>query len=98
MSDDRCLRERGVRHGLAGPARFVLGGAVALLFVLALAAPATAVEQKLTASDGAESDQLGRSVAIDGDTLVLGTPSDDRDKGAVYVFRRSGDTGRRPPS
>jgi hypothetical protein len=92
MSNDRCLRERGVRNGLAGPARFVLGGAVALLFALALAAPATAVEQKLTASDGAESDQLGRSVAIDGDTLVLGAPSDDRDKGAVYVFRRSGDT------
>jgi FG-GAP repeat/Prealbumin-like fold domain len=37
---------------------------------------------KLTASDGAQGDWLGQSVAISGDTIVAGAPQ----KGAVYVF------------
>ena len=45
---------------------------------------------KLTASDGAVSDQLGSSVAISGSTIVAGTYSADvsghGDQGAVYVF------------
>ncbi|WP_428268252.1 cadherin-like beta sandwich domain-containing protein [Haliangium sp.] len=41
----------------------------------------------------AQGDQLGISVAIDGDTLVVGANSEDggaQDSGAVYVFRRVG--------
>ncbi|GIW41370.1 MAG: hypothetical protein KatS3mg076_1947 [Candidatus Binatia bacterium] len=37
---------------------------------------------KLTASDGAAGDEFGRSVAISGDTAVVGAPG----KGSAYVF------------
>ena len=44
---------------------------------------------KLTASDGADSDQFGRSVAVDGDTIVVGAHQNDddgEDSGSIYVF------------
>ena len=44
---------------------------------------------KLTASDGAAGDQFGWSVAIDGDTMVVGAYEKDSGKGAVYVFTRN---------
>jgi hypothetical protein len=74
--------------------------AVSLPAVALLALPGTAhaLEQKLVASDGAPGESFGRSVAIDGDTAVVGAPFDDG-RGAVYVFTRSGATaGRRAPS
>ena len=43
-------------------------------------------EQKLLASDGAAVDQLGRSVAVSGDTIVIGAWQADVG-GAAYVFR-----------
>lgn len=49
-------------------------------------------QQKLTASDAAADDQFGFSVAIDGDTAVVGALRDDdfgTDSGAAYVFVRS---------
>jgi hypothetical protein len=52
--------------------------------------------QKLVAEDGAVDDQLGWSVALDGDTVVLGAPGaadgGDFATGAAYVFARNGDT------
>ncbi len=46
--------------------------------------------QKLTASDGGLFDNFGASVALDGDTLVIGangaTVGDNAAQGAVYVF------------
>jgi hypothetical protein len=62
------------------------------VFALALASPAAAIEARLTAVDGAAGSTLGRSVAIDGDTLVLGAPGDDGGRGSIYVFRRLVDT------
>src|SRR5262245_51627210 len=51
-------------------------------------------QQKLIADDGAEGDQFGRSVAISGDTLVVGAPFGDIggnfSQGSAYVFTRSG--------
>lgn len=48
----------------------------------------------LTPSNGAAGDNFGRSVAIDGDTAVVGAYLDDvganTDQGSVYVFTRSG--------
>ena len=44
---------------------------------------------KLTASDGAHTDQFGRSVAVDGDTIVVGAHQNDddgSDSGSIYVF------------
>jgi hypothetical protein len=47
-------------------------------------------QAELTASDGSANDQLGYSVAIDGDTTVVGAPAHEvgsnRQQGAVYVF------------
>jgi len=45
---------------------------------------------KLTASDAVSGDRFGISVAIDGDTVVVGSPYDDdggSKSGSVYVFR-----------
>lgn len=42
--------------------------------------------KKLTASDGADGDEFGRSVAISGDTAIVGALGDDSGKGSAYVF------------
>lgn len=50
-------------------------------------------QPKLTASDGASSDQLGMSVAIYGQYAVVGAPYDDdmgSNSGSAYVFGRTG--------
>ena len=47
-------------------------------------------DAKLTASDGEKGDRFGTSVAVSGDTVVVGAPWDDNDNGrssgSVYVF------------
>ena len=43
-------------------------------------------QQKLVANDGAASDKFGRSVALDGDTALVGAWGDDYASGSVYVF------------
>ncbi|MCP5089855.1 MAG: hypothetical protein GY949_02925, partial [Gammaproteobacteria bacterium] len=51
---------------------------------------------KLLASDGAGGDQFGFSVALDGDTAVIGARLDDdngSNSGAAYVFIRDGADG-----
>ena len=59
---------------------------------------------KLTAADAAAGDWFGISVAIDGDTVVVGAYYDDDGgsySGSVYVFRTTdgGATyGQRPPT
>ena len=50
-------------------------------------------QAKLTAADGAAGDEFGYSVAILGDTAVIGAARDDdkgKDSGSAYVFTRSG--------
>ncbi|TLM72285.1 MAG: tandem-95 repeat protein, partial [Actinobacteria bacterium] len=49
-------------------------------------------QAKLTAPDGAASDWLGYTVALSGDTAVIGASADDSWAGAAYVFTRSGTT------
>jgi hypothetical protein len=55
---------------------------------------AWAEQSKLTASDGLAGDWFGWSVAVSGDTGVVGTPFDDitagSNAGSAYVFVRSG--------
>jgi hypothetical protein len=53
---------------------------------------ATWTQQKLTASDGAGFEYFGFSVAVAGDTLVIGTPRALGGLGAAYVFTRTGTT------
>jgi uncharacterized protein (DUF2345 family) len=43
-------------------------------------------DAKLTASDGAASDVFGSSVAVSGDTVVVGAPHKNSSQGAAYVF------------
>ena len=52
-------------------------------------------QAKLTASDGAAVDEFGVSVAIAGDTIVVGAWQDDdngANSGSAYVFTRTGTT------
>ena len=53
-------------------------------------------QARLFASDGAANDEFGWSVAIDGDTIVVGADADDvfanTDQGSAYVFTRAGTT------
>ena len=43
-------------------------------------------QSKLTADDGADDDGFGYSVAIDGNTAVVGAPGSNSNAGAAYVF------------
>lgn len=51
-------------------------------------------QQKLTAADGAADDEFGNAVAIDGNTIAVGSHSADQPSGghagAIYIFNRSG--------
>ena len=74
-------------------------GLLAPRLVPATAAPHTTLlstllwsqQAKLIPTDAAEDDNAGFSVALDGDTAVIGAPYHDK-RGAVYVFVRSGTT------
>ena len=46
--------------------------------------------QKLTATDGEEGDSFGTSVAVSGDTAVVGAPDNASSTGAAYVLKRNG--------
>jgi len=68
---------------------------VGLLFFDVLPAYALTGEQlaKLVAADGDRIDYFGRSVAVSGDTLIVGAPGDDDladGAGAAYVYVRNG--------
>ena len=47
-------------------------------------------EQKLVASDGVELDKLGYAIAIAGDRVLVGAYGASANRGAAYVFVRSG--------
>ena len=47
-------------------------------------------QAKLTASDRAQFDRFGGSVALSGDTAVIGAPGKASSRGAAYAFVRSG--------
>jgi len=45
---------------------------------------------ELTASDGALDTEIGSSVAVSGNTIVAGASGREEERGAVYVFEKSG--------
>jgi hypothetical protein len=62
-------------------------------YVFARSGTSWSQEAKLTAADGAAADQFGVSVAVSGDTALVGANLADArgpDSGAAYVFARSG--------
>ena len=81
-------RTRARRGRLVAALRPSGAAALALLLVLALASPASALEQQISVSGN---DSLGFSVAVQGDTLVLGTLQPN-DVGVVSVYQRAGDS------
>jgi FG-GAP repeat len=71
------------------------GGAAGAVYVFEKTASGWQQVAKLTGSDGSPGDNLGTSVAIDGDTIVAGAPNEDLpflNAGAAYVFERQGST------
>lgn len=50
------------------------------------------ISATLAATDSAVSDAFGSSVAVEGDTLVVGAPGDAAGRGSAYVFVREADT------
>lgn len=80
--------------------RFILILAALLIVIVLTACAATPnPQQKLIANDGASEDFFGYSVALSGDTAVIGSFKDDDeilgvDAGSAYVFTRSGKVWR----
>jgi hypothetical protein len=63
------------------------------VYVFVLVGTAWTQQAKLHASDAAANDNFGQSMALSGDTVVIGAPYDDDggiyDSGSVYVFVRN---------
>jgi hypothetical protein len=67
-------------------------GGTGVVYVFVRAGSTWSEQARLTASDGAAGDRFGGSVAISGDTVVVGAACKDSHRGAAYVFVRSGTT------
>jgi hypothetical protein len=63
-------------------------------YVFTRSASVWSQQQKLTATDGAAGDQFGYSVALSGETAVVGAYGVGSGTGAAYVFTRSGTVWR----
>ena len=65
-------------------------------YVFTLTGTTWTQQAKLTVDDGAADDRFGTSVAIDGDTIIVGATRNDvdgiTDSGSAYVFTRTGST------
>ena len=49
-----------------------------------------AFQARLTQTDPGQNDQLGRSVAISGNTIISGAPLKNSEQGAAYIFTNNG--------
>jgi FG-GAP repeat len=72
----------------------LVGGFMGAAYVFARSGGVWSQQQKLLALDARTFDNFGSSVAISGETVVVGSPLDDGatggSQGSVYVFSRSG--------
>ncbi len=66
------------------------GASVGAAYVFVRSGTTWTRQAKLVASDGASGDILGVSVALSGDTALLGADGRNSKRGAAYVFGRSG--------
>jgi len=75
------------------PQADIAGQDVGAVYVFARSGTAWLQQALITAGDGSGGEAFGGSVAIDGDTLVVGSPRDDdlgSNSGSAYVFVRTG--------
>jgi hypothetical protein len=94
-SDGAAITEFGISVGVSGDV-VVIGamgfasgtGRSAHVFVRPAGGWKEALTEsaKLTASDGTDADGFGQSVAVSGDTIVVGAPGANDARGAAYVF------------
>lgn len=71
-----------------------MGDGAGSVYVFTRSGTVWSQQAKLTAADGAAGDVFGISVALSGNTILVGADLNDEkavDAGAVYVFTRSGD-------
>jgi uncharacterized protein (TIGR03437 family) len=68
------------------------GGLTGAAYVFVLSNGTWIQQAKLTASDGVSGDLFANSIAVDGDTAVIGAVGANTFIGAAYVFVRSGTT------
>lgn len=82
--------------GASGHDGTVPGGYVGSVYVFVRTPNSWVLQAQLTPFDGAGSDAFGTSVALDGDTAVVGSLNDngppEDGPGAAYVYTRSGST------
>ena len=71
---------------------FALGNIIGAAYIFVRGGTTWTQQQQLLASDGAEFNEFGGSVAIGGGTVVVGASGADTSKGAAYVFAQSGST------
>lgn len=76
-------RQRGGAPGRGGGRWLAL--VLVLALVMAFPGPAAALEQKLTTPHSGALGHFGNSVAIDGDTAVVGAPSAGGERGCVRL-------------
>ena len=72
----------------------VLGPGAAYVFARDPSTGVWTERQRLTASDGTFADGFGRSLAVEGEVLIVGADAQDDARGAAYVFRKAPATGR----
>ncbi|MBC7976244.1 MAG: FG-GAP repeat protein, partial [Myxococcales bacterium] len=100
LAADRAPDDQlGISVAIAGDTAIVgatneddLGDRAGASYVFVRSGAAWTEQTKLTAADGAEADQFGISVAVSGDTALVGAFGDDdlgRSSGSAYVFVRS---------
>jgi hypothetical protein len=100
-SDGAPSDQFGISVAVAGDTALVgawgdddLGNSSGTAFVYTRSGTAWTQQAKLVASDGGDGDQFGVSVALSGDTALIGANLDDNengtDAGGAYLFVRSG--------
>jgi hypothetical protein len=83
------VRRKSMSRGRK-PVLAILAAVIVSANVLSTAEAQCGGPFKLTASDGAAADSFGYSVAVSGDTAVVGADGDDSSKGSAYVYRWDG--------
>jgi hypothetical protein len=90
--DDHFGASVSIDGNLAVVGAYAKDNYIGAAYVFSRSAGAWVQQAKLMASDDAPGDNFGWAVAISGDTAVVGAYGHNGERGAVYVFTRSGST------